>query len=269
VSIRRVVAAEHDAPLVAIGADGAPRGWLLACLHADATNLGDATVWETRLELAADIDELALKRERSGGAPYVAIDVPIGLPDTVDYRTCDMQARDRLKNADRVLDRRPAVFAPPARYMLAAAGDYPRIRELVEREREHNAAANSLSAQAAGIVRNIKEVDDYVRAHADSEDWLFECHPELSFWALNEESHLVDKHRAAGVMRRLQLVRNAFPDAEAQLARAGWSRKEATLADMLDAYAALTTAIACVRGDQKELGDGERDSEGVLMRMVL
>jgi hypothetical protein len=40
------------------------------------------------------------------------------------------------------------------------------------------------------------------------------------------------------------------------------------LSDLLDSYAALAAALQCGRGDQQELGSGERDCEGLVMRMV-
>jgi predicted RNase H-like nuclease len=251
------------APLLAIGADGAPGGWLLACLHADGPRRADAASWQTELRLAENVVALAGLREHEGASAAVAIDVPIGLPESVRYRRCDVEARARLKG------RKNSVFAPPARYMLAAAGDYKRIRELVEEERIGNPAAKSLSAQAAGITKKVDEVDAWARAHPESGGWLWECHPELSFWALNDRVPLQDKHRAAGVMQRLRLLKDEFPDVEERLAQAPWSRKQATLSDMLDAYAALTTALACARKEQQELGEAERDSEGLPMRMAV
>jgi predicted RNase H-like nuclease len=154
--------------------------------------------------------------------------------------------------------------------MLPAAGDYPAIRALVDELRQTNPAAKSLSAQAAGITKKVREVDSWVRAHRDSEQWLFECHPELSFLALNDGSPMAaPKHAAAGLVQRLQLVRPEFPDAEERLAAAPWTGKQAELSDLLDAYAALSTALLCAREEQEELGDGQRDSEGILMRMAL
>jgi predicted RNase H-like nuclease len=216
--------------------------------------------YRTRLELFGDIAALAA----AVGEAAVAIDVPIGLYDSVAFRACDRAAR-------RLLGRRAStVFAPPARYMLPAAGDYPAIRRLVADERERNPEAKGLSAQAAGIAAKVREVGDWVRANPDSERWLFECHPELSFLALNAGVPLAEpKHTAAGRARRLQLVREAFPDAEQRIAAVRWSGRAAATADLLDAYAALGTALACARGEQRVLGDGERDSEGVLMRIVL
>jgi predicted RNase H-like nuclease len=53
--------------------------------------------------------------------------MPIGLYDSVAYRPCDVRARELLGR------RRSTVFALPARYMRAAAGDQEAIRKLVRR----------------------------------------------------------------------------------------------------------------------------------------
>ncbi|MEA2407867.1 MAG: hypothetical protein QOE69_1986 [Thermoleophilaceae bacterium] len=201
--------------------------------------------------------------DAAGSRPPVAIDIPIGLPETVRYRRCDEQARELLGG------RRDSVFPPPARYMLEAAGDYTAIRELVAAEKKRNPAARGYSAQAAGITTKVREVDAWVCAHPESEAWLFECHPELSFYALNDGGALPSKHSAAGLVQRLGRIRELFPDAEAQLADGPWSGKQAAPADFLDAYGALGTALVCARHDQEELGDGERDVRGVLMRMAM
>src|SRR4051812_28107955 len=91
-------------PLVAVGVDGARAGWAAACLNADATDGEAATTWKTELKLFTDIDALAEFRDSAGAAACVAIDVPIGLFDSVDFRPCDTQARNILGK------RRNAVF---------------------------------------------------------------------------------------------------------------------------------------------------------------
>jgi predicted RNase H-like nuclease len=227
----------------AVGVDGARGGWAVACADGDGTRVG----------LARDIGEVARLRD---DAP-VAIDIPIGLLETVGFRPCDAAAR-------RLLGRRAStVFAPPARYQLAAAGDYAAMRALVAAERRTNPAAKGVSAQSAGLARKIREVDEYVRAHPDSERWLFECHPELSFLALNGGEPLAPKRSPAGADQRLRLIDAAFPDAQQRLAAAPWPRL-----DLLDAYANLATACAIAGGEHATLG-GERDATGVRMRIVL
>lgn len=247
--------------LIAIGADGARGGWIAACLYRAGSN--PETGKSTRLELCRDIEELARLRATADDSAAMAIDVPIGLPDTVKPRVCDEQARARLGK------RWTTVFAPPARYMLSAAGDYGRIRELVGLERERDPSAKGLSAQAAGLTPKIAEVDAFVRARRDSEIWLWECHPELSFRALNGGVPCGTKHHAAGVVERMRLLRTEFPDFEQRLADSSWSSKEVTLTDMLDAYAALFTAARCLQSQHEELGDGERDAADLPMRMAV
>ncbi|MDQ3770392.1 MAG: hypothetical protein M3370_13090 [Actinomycetota bacterium] len=56
---------------------------------------------------------------------------------------------------------------------------------------------------------------------------------------------------------------------EERIASAPWTGKRVALSDILDAYAALTTALVCAREEQEELGEGERDSEGIPMRMAV
>jgi predicted RNase H-like nuclease len=245
---------------VAVGVDGAPAGWAVACLHADARRAADARRWETRLHLLRDFGEIAALRA-GAGAP-VAIDIPIGLLDSVDFRPCDLEARRRLGG------RSNSVFAPPARHMLEAAGDYTRMRALVETEREQNPRAKGLSAQSAALASKVAEVDRWVREHPESEDWLFECHPELSFCALGDGRTLPDKRSGAGVVWRLRLIRELFPDAEERLASAPWPGRQVDSIDLLDAYAALSTALVCARGEQQALAP-ERDARGLPMRIVV
>ena len=253
----------QGAPIAAIGADGAPAGWALACLRASSLEEDARGYWVTELRVLPSIAALADLRADEGPSAPVCIDVPIGLLDSVAFRACDRAAR-RILGARRA----PCVFMPPARYMLAAAGDYPAMRALVEEERRRNPGARSLSAQSAGIAPKVREVDGWVRAHPDSEEWLFECHPEVSFQALARGPIPHSKSSAAGIESRLRALEPVFPDAEKRIARAPWPARQVGRADLLDAYAALSSAVACARGVQDVLG-GERDREGVPMRMVV
>lgn len=113
-----------DAPLVAVGVDGAPAGWVAACLYADSTCRERAAVSPTGLELFAHVDALAAFRDSASDGAAVAIDMPIGLLDEVELRPCDRAARRLLRG------RASTVFTPPARYLLPAAGDYRALRAL-------------------------------------------------------------------------------------------------------------------------------------------
>jgi predicted RNase H-like nuclease len=152
--------------------------------------------------------------------------------------------------------------------MLEAAGDYPRMRALVETERRTNPRAKGLSAQSAALASKIAEVDGWVREHPESEGWLYECHPELSFRSLGGGRTPADKRSGAGVVSRLRLIRELFPDAEEMLAAAPWPGSQVESADLLDAYAALSSALACAQGEQQFLAP-EQDGRGVRMRIVV
>ncbi len=225
--------------MVATGADGAPGGWACAHLYDDG-----GTTLEVR----------ALAAVPRG--PAVGLDVPIGLPATQRPRPCDEQARDQLGPALRA-----TVFTPPCRPVL----DAPTYAEA--RTRLAAIGGASISAQAFALAPRIRVVDAVARAEPGHETWLLECHPELAFRRLSgggDAPPLPSKRTAAGLVRRLALVRERFPDAEERLAGAPAG---AALDDWLDAYACLATAARAPH--EREVLGGQRDDEGICMRMVV
>lgn len=239
--------------LMAVGADGAHGGWLAVCLFENASGGRSTTLalHNTFADLAA---------VRAGTDAVMAVDVPMGLLDAVSPRLCDKQARSLLG------PRASTVFAPPSRPLLAAA-TFDDARALVAELKAADPAAAGISAQAFGIVPKVREVDTWLRAHPDAQAWLYECHPELSFYAL-AGGLLADKRSAHGQVSRLQHITGEFPDAGAVIAASTFRARDADLTDVLDAYAALSSALHFRDGDFEQLG-GEPDSAGLLMRIVL
>ena len=254
-----------DERLLGIGVDGAPRGWVAACCFAPDL---DVAVEQRRSEprFFTTIDAVAEWRanQPGGAAAPVAVDIPIGLPETVSYRPCDREAREQLR------ERRNSVFQPPARYLLSAAepvdGKAPkakqvfaRVQELVavrkDAAAEEAAAAGAvvaevlgLSRQGAGIMLKVAEVEAFLLAERapdgqlPRQEWLFEVHPELCATAMNGQAALPRKATAHGQLQRLDLVRAQFPDAE-QRVRAWEGGAKYSLLDICDAYAACWTAL--------------------------
>lgn len=244
--------------LLGVGVDGAPGGWVAACCFGESADAGPA---ERRSEprFFPSIAALAgWRAEQAGGhgAP-VAVDIPIGLPDTVSFRACDRQARDALG------ERRSSVFQPPARYMLAAAeagGGKPptatqvfaRVQQLVAARKAASPPAKvlALSRQGAAILLKVAEVDAFLLAgRADRpprRDWLFEVHPEMCFAAMNAGTVLPPKATAHGQLLRLDLVRDQFADAERRI-RDWRDGARCSLLDVCDAYAACWTALRYAR----------------------
>ncbi len=244
--------------IVAIGVDGARAGWVGACLRSSASL--DPSTWETIVLLFPNFQAIATYRAQHGTA-VLAIDIPIGLPSHVEPRACDLAARKLLPG------RASCVFNPPSRDLLASGGDYAAVQQLVAKRQETDPEARGLTRQSVALIPKIAEVDAWVQGHPTSEDWLFECHPELTFARLRSGHPAPPKRSPAGAIERLRLLRRLFPDLEDQVGTL--AAPGADLADSLDAYAALNVALRCLRNEHGELGDGQRDSENVPMRIAI
>lgn len=112
----------------------------------------------------------------TGGTCAIAIDIPIGVLERSCQ--CDQTMRSLLGQ-----QRGCSVFSPPCRAALQA-NTY-----------EQGCTANELctgrrlSRQAWGIARKIRAVDEAISPAAQY--WVFEAHPEVSFWALNDRRSMV------------------------------------------------------------------------------
>lgn len=235
--------------LLAGGADGARGDWLAAFAYGS-----NDSVERIALELVPTF--AGLVSVHIDGAPFV-VDIPMGLLRSVGPRPCDEEARKRLGK------RASTVFAPPSRPLLQAA-TYSDARALIEAERLTTPAAKGLSAQAFGLVPKIQEADVYLRDNSETQKWLWECHPELSFLEL--AGHVLpDKKSVSGQAQRLEHLAGRFPGVLAALrALDAGSRR----AEFADALACLHTALRIRAGDHEVLGGG-KDVEGLVMRMAL
>ena len=196
---------------------------------------------------------------RPGDVP-VAVDIPMGLLESVDLRPCDRQARELLG------ERVSTVFAPPSRPLLAAAS-YADGRALIAEEQATSPGAEGVSAQSFGIAPKMRQADEYVRANPDAQRWLSECHPKLSFSVLTGGKVLVPRKGVSGQTERLRLLCDRFPGVLDALRSLPDSSKKAELADALDALVRLDTALRVCAKDYERLG-GETDAEGLVIRMM-
>jgi predicted RNase H-like nuclease len=241
--------------LVAVGVDGARGGWLAAAsfgASADARSRSELLFRTTIRE----IDDW--RSEREPRAP-IAIDIPIGVRDSGGSRRCDDEARRELTRSA------ATVFSPPGRYLLDAR-DYEDVRRRVARRRvdaEDPSDVPGVSAQSAALIPRIRDVDRHLRAGSgddsrEPEDApIFEVHPELCFLRMNRGDPLERKSSARGQLSRLALVEREFPDLREAIGLCTWTARGG-LIDVLDAYAALWTAIRYARGDEVEvLGVGD------------
>jgi predicted RNase H-like nuclease len=225
-----------DGPFV-LGVDGWRGGWIGALVDADGQ-----VEWRLLADAAAVV---------AADAAMTAIDIPIGLTED-GVRRCDLEARGLLGAA------RSSVFLAPTRPVLTCA-TYAEAREAL---RQRGVA--SMSAQAFGIVAKVREVDAAMTP--ELQERVVEVHPELAFRRLGGTDRMASKKTAAGVGERVAALRRWLPDVDAALSRAP---VPVPVDDALDALACAWAADRMLAGHIERLGDGARDSRGLLMQIVV
>lgn len=224
-----------DGLMFVAGVDGCPGGWIAFKVdlpaHATSVEIVNLSTWLP---------------ERPRDLGCVGVDIPIGLLN--GSRTCDKAARKLLGQP-----RGTSVFAAPCRSAVHAAT----YEEASADNRQKT--GRGLSQQAWGIVPKIKQVDDAITP--DCQQWAFEVHPEVCFWALTGKRPMAHgKKTKAGVSERLDLLRPVFPEIETHLvnrpARVGAD-------DLLDAAAAAWTALRWHRNEAECVCMPEHDERGL------
>ena len=168
------------------GIDGCRGGWV-----AFKVELPSRT---TSVEV---VDLPATLRNRPLGLACIAIDIPIGLLD--GSRACDKAARKLLG-----WPRRNSVFSPPCRAALYAC-NYQQGCSV-----NRQVLGKKLTLQAWGIAAKIRQVDDAITP--DCQQWAFEVHPEVCFWALAAKHPMMHRKKIEdGVNERLDLLRSVVP----------------------------------------------------------
>jgi predicted RNase H-like nuclease/ADP-ribose pyrophosphatase YjhB (NUDIX family) len=208
-------------PAPVLGVDACPAGWVGVVL--------DPTL-RPSVFVAADIAGLvALVREQHD-VPVVAIDIPIGLPDS-SGRLADREARRAL------VGKSSSLFSTPVRAALEA-GSYAAARDA-------NLAATrgrtSVSAQAYALREKVLQVDAWVRSRPGVE--VIEVHPEVSFARMAGAPVLPRKKDSEGVRARREALAAHGIVAPPWFRGAGFGED-----DLLDACAAAWTAVRHARG---------------------
>jgi predicted RNase H-like nuclease len=219
------------------GADGcrSPQGWV--CFKVDVTSLATSL---------AVIELPSLLNNRPSDLAFLGIDIPIGLLD--GSRACDKAARKLLGQP-----RGTSVFAAPCRAALAE--ETHAEASAMNRQR----TGRGLSQQAFGIAPKIKQVDDAITP--ESQQWAFEVHPEVCFWALNGQRPMKhNKKTKEGVADRIALLSPVFPEIGRHLAN---RPPRVSADDLLDAAAAAWTALRRHQGEADCVCTPERDAKGL------
>jgi predicted RNase H-like nuclease len=228
-----------------VGVDGCRTGWLCISLSA-----------EDQSPQASVVPDFASLLERFSAANCIAVDIPIGLPDT-GARACDVEARERIR------PRSSSVFPAPIRGILRARS----YEEANQKSRE--ISGKGFTKQAFAILPKIAEVDAALRGDAELRNIVFEVHPELCFrtWAGKPVMHPKKSHE--GAQLRAALIEQVWPGAidrcSHDLAKVGGWQND----DLIDAFAALWTARRILAGTAIHVpAVPEVDAVGLQMRMM-
>jgi predicted RNase H-like nuclease len=172
-------------------------------------------------------------------AAAVAVDIPIGLPET-PWREADRAARAVVG------ERRSSVF-PTFPAVVLAAPTYDEAKAIcLER------GWPQPSMQSFGMRHRILEVAPL----ADADERIVEVHPEVSFRALARRP-LPPKRTEMGAWAR----RRALSEAGFDVPELPFPRE-----DVLDAAAAAWSAMRYARGEAEPLPAGHRDRIGAIWR---
>jgi predicted RNase H-like nuclease len=177
----------------------------------------------------------------------IALAAPIGLLDEPmsGGRQCDRDAR-------RILGwpRNGAIVSAPARSVLK---DYAAGAEI------------HVSAVARRLIDRFAEVDEQVQPYWQRT--VFEVHPELSFFQINEDRPLrYSKHRRAGVEERYLLLKARLPGVERILESEVPGIRRSHLVDA--AIALWTARRIAARAINRLPEDPEWDNAGLRMEIV-
>jgi predicted RNase H-like nuclease len=182
------------------GVDGCKGGWIAAFVRPDSD--------ETRVRIVSRFIEVLSAPE---AAMVIAVDMPIGLPPRTGPggRAAENCVRPLLGA------RQSSVFSVPSREAIEAA-DYGEACRL--------AAATSdpprkVSKQLFNIAPKIRELDQALRTEPGAPARVFEVHPELAFWRLNNGQPLSEPkkvksrcHEPGLELRRRLLMASGFAE---------------------------------------------------------
>ena len=202
--------------MFAAGIDACPQGWSVVFYKENKYFAQEYTSLKDIMEENPDLDS-------------IAIDMIIGLPVIAHKggRVTDRAARKLLS------PRSSVVFSAPCRSAVYAK-DY---QEALQNSRKSGENAIGLSKQTYNITPKIKELDTLIRADEAIYSRIYEVHPELSFWELNQRAPLSSKHSKEGQQKRIELLEKASIPCTSLLKSIKHSK------DLIDACACLWSAI--------------------------
>ena len=225
----------------AAGVDGCKGGWIALLLPES----GEPTVLVT--PRFADI------LDHASAPAIIAVDMPIGLPDAVGPggRGPERAVRAVIKG------RTSSVFSVPSR-LAVLIEDYRAACLEAARTSE---PPKKVSRQAFNLFPKIRELDALMTRALESR--VYEVHPELAFWRLNDGQAMAHPKKSlpGRAERRAVLMRHGIPATALDRAPRG-----AGIDDLHDAAVSALIARRIARGAAVSFpGTPARDARGLRM----
>lgn len=227
------------------GVDGCPAGWIAVTIATEGPLAPCVTITRNFADLTTGVEK-------------IAVDMPIGLPETAGPggRGPETLVRPLLG------ERQSSVFSVPSRAAVYAT-DYG---EACRTALATSDPPRKVSKQAFFLFPKIREIDALLRADPGLVDRVHEVHPELAFWRLNGDNPvpLPKKVSSRGHLpgldlRRDMLVRAGYPADFLTTAPRG-----AGLDDLLDAAVSALVARRLHAGTAQPFPDPPgRDAHGL------
>ncbi|MGA7323626.1 MAG: DUF429 domain-containing protein [Rhodomicrobium sp.] len=235
------------------GVDGCRAGWKCVIREVEAPFRETAFIANGISEVLHHPDEPAI----------IAIDMPIGLADWISGagRECDIAARRPLGM------RASAVFAVPARPAIFESG----YLAACAKAKGLSDPPRAMSRQMFNLFPKIIEIDSAMTPALQKR--VFECHPEVAFWAMNWQQCLSEpkklrgrKHPPGLQQRRSLLISHGF--SATFLDETKFPNVQAGADDLLDACACSWTAARIYKGAAITFPEqADRDTKGLVMQI--
>jgi predicted RNase H-like nuclease len=206
-------------PVIVAGVDGCPAGWI-------------AVLWDGGDRLTSELCK-DFAQVMALPAQVIAVDMPIGLPEK-SGRPPEREVRAKIGA------RRSSVFPVPSRYAIQCLdySDACRINRL------HSHPPKAVPKQCFHLFPKMREVDALISPNDQSR--IYESHPELAFWAMNDQRPLafakkakVNSQHVGLELRKTLLRRNHVP---VDSLREEYRRRDVGADDLIDACACTFVA---------------------------
>lgn len=230
-----------------IGIDGCKNGWLAVNITPDGFEV----------DTFNNIEEICAKYREFD---CMIIDMPIGLPESVEDMRPDADARKIL------LHRSSCIFNTPCRQSVFAE-NYPEANEI---NRAH--LGKGLSQQSFAISNKIREIDDFFKQAPDYMNNIMESHPEICFAMLSPTKKPINtaKNTSEGKDIRISILQQHYDQTTDFIEHVRNHPKLRKIeVDCIDALCLAVTGMLGMESGFKYLPEKpSNDRRGLRMQMV-